>query len=197
MATDDNTEISSPCLCGQGKITVVQSMPDHPWVRESQISYAAQLDCEVCAEAHLVKHDYYKLPSLVRREDVKKYNAATAQRKSAEEEVRASPQAQRLIPRIISAIDTQASMAARHRVLQRFRLSYETLGTYRKRPYGGEHALRNVSGGRLAVIGSDPEIGGEDTLYFAEAMARINALEAEERALDVKPVKTGAHWMLM
>lgn len=172
-------------------------MPDHPWVRESQISYAALLDCPVCAEAYVVQHDYHKLPSLVRREDVKKRSAATAQRQAAEKEIATSPEAQRLIPRIVSAIDSQSSMAARHRALQRFRLSYESLGTYRKRPYGGEHAVRSASGGHLADIGSDPEIGGKDASYFAAAAAKIEGLEAEERALDVRPVKTGAHWMRM
>ncbi len=197
MATDDVTEISSPCLCGQGKIVVTQTMPDHPWVRESQISYAARLDCAVCGEMYVVQHDHHKLPSLVRRDDVKKRHAATALRQAAEREIAGSPQAGRLIPRIVSAIDTQTSMAARHRALQRFHLSYESLGTYRKRPYRGAHAVESASGGRLAEIGSDPEIGGNDAPFFATAATRIRALEDEERALDVKPVKTGARWMRM
>lgn len=197
MATDDVTEISSPCLCGRGKITVTQTMPDHPWVRDSQISYTARLDCEVCSETFEIQHDYHKLPSLVRREDAKRRKEASDRRRAAEKEVLDSPEAARLIPRIVSAIDSQASMAARHRTLQRFRLSYESLGTYRKRPYRGEEAVRGASGGHLAEIGSDPALGGADVAYFKAAAKRIEALEGEESSLDVKPVKTGARWMRM
>ncbi len=195
MATDDITKISSPCLCGKGKIVVTQSMPDRAWVRESQISYTAEIDCPDCAETYVVHHDYHSLPSLVRREDVRKRDAATARRKAAENEVATSAEAQRLIPRIVSAIDSQPSMAARHRALQRFHLSYESLGTYRKRPYDGEHAVRTASGGHLADIGSHPDMGGEDAAYFAASAEKIKALAAEERALEIQPVRTNARWM--
>lgn len=195
MAKDDFTEISSPCICGKGKIIVTQTMPDHPWVRAGQISYEASLACSDCSQTYVVRHDYHHLPSLVRREDVTKQSAAAALRKAAEDDVISSPQAQRLIPRIISAVNSQPSMAARHRVLQHFRLSYESLGTYRKRPYDGERAVKNISGARLAAIGSKEDMSGDDVRYFIDAANEITRLEEQERALAVRPVKTSAQWM--
>ncbi|MGQ5288508.1 hypothetical protein ACULN0_04000 [Pectobacterium actinidiae] len=176
---------------------MTQTMPDHSWVRESQIHYTGRLDCPVCSETYVVQNDYSAPPSLVRREDVKKYEAAAARRQAVEREIATSEEAQRLIPRIVSAIDAQKSIAARHRALQHYRLSNESLGTYRRRPYGGGDAVRKASGKRLAEIGCDPEIGGEDKDYFLEMVEKLRELEAEEHALVVKPVRTDAKWMRM
>lgn len=86
-------------------------------------------------------------------------------------------------------------MAARHRALQRFHLSYESLGTYRKRPYDRRYAVRTTSGGHLAYIGSHPDMSHEDTAYFVAAAEKIKALAEEERALEFRPVRTNARWM--
>ena len=195
MATTDYTDVSSPCPCGQGTITVTQASPDHPWVKASQITYSAEIDCEVCRQVYSVQHDYGAFPHLVRKADLQAFQAARQKRQTAEREIEASREAGDLRRRIAARVDAEWSMAAKHRQLQGLGLAYESLGTYRKRPYSGADAAKRAGGTSLARIGCIDELGAGDLDFFREAKEKLEHLEAEERRLKPQPVKTGARWL--
>jgi hypothetical protein len=158
--------------------------------------YSATIDCEGCQRQFVVHYDpRHKLPSVVRRENFEAIEAARAKRRAAEERVKKSEEARRLTPRIISAIDTQPTMAAKHRVLERFGLANHSLRVYRTRPYGGEEAIRLGGGRALARIGSMPDMGGADLGYFVRAAEEIAALAHAEKSIKLHPVKTNAQLM--
>ena len=69
----------------------------------------------------------------------------------------------RLRRRSVAVVDGQPSMAAAHRVLRSFGLAWETVSTYRKRPYGGEEALRYSGASVFARSGSLADMGQADT----------------------------------
>lgn len=195
MATTDYTDISSPCVCGKSTITVTQAMPDHPWVRAGQISYSATIDCDDCRKEYVVQQGYGTFPYLVRRVDLDAFSAAKKKRLAAEQTIAKSGAAKKLRSKIASEVDSKPSMAAKHRALQRLGLAYESLGTYRKRPYSGAKAAERADGHNLARIGSLPEFGGDDLDFFQQAAHELDLLEKNERSLDPQPVKTGARWL--
>lgn len=196
MATDDITVVSSPCPCGKGSISVTQTSPDHPWVRASQIHYEAALECSACAKDYVVKNEYGgELPWLARREDVQKRMAAETTLRNAEQAFATSPLGKSVIPHVIAEIDGQPSLAAKHRVLQRHRLAYVSLATYRKRPFGGAEAMKNPSGQTLASIGAKSAFPGVDPEPFKAKLAEFEMLQNLMQSAKVDAVETGARWM--
>ena len=196
MATDDITVVSSPCLCGKGRIAVTQTSPDHPWVRASQIHYEADLDCSACSKEYVVKTEFGgELPWLARREDVQKRAAAEKTLREAEQSFAASPLGKSLIPHVVAEIDGQPSLAAMHRILQRHRLAYVSLATYRKRPFGGAEAMKNPLGHTLATIGANSSFPGVDPEPFKAKLAEFEALQNLVRAAKIDVIETGARWM--
>lgn len=195
MATTDYTDISSPCVCGKGTITVTQASPDHPWVKAGQITYSAEIDCDACRQKFAVRQDHGTFPYLVSRDDLQAFATAKEKRLAADRSILKSEAANVLIGRIAAAVDAKSSMAAKHRELQRLGLAYESLGTYRKRPYSGSHAAQRAGGHGLARVGSMAEYGGDDMAYFRQALSELELLEKSERSLEPRPVTTGARWL--
>lgn len=195
MATDDVSTSSIPCQCGKGTIEIEQRSPDHPWARESQTSYSAKLDCDECAKLFVVRNEWGKYPTLLRKADVAAQVNARADREAVEARVAESSEGKRLVRRIVSVIDAQPSVAARYRELKRFNLIHNSEATYRKHPIGGKEAVKRISGGSLARIGSLPDMGETDAEFFKEKATEIEKLYNAERSLEPRPVKTGDSWM--
>lgn len=193
MATDDVTEHSVTCPCGKSTVTFITSSPDHPWVRASQTRYSATMDCKECREKYAVHQESHNdQPVIVHRDEVDAKKAAQEKYRAADEAIKQSEEAEHLRPKIIAAIDNETSMAARHRKLSEFRLSYESYGTYRKRPYGGAEAIRQARGADLARIDNTAALGAKDQQYFVAAVAELEKLANAERSIRPKPVKLGS-----
>lgn len=196
MATTDRTTIESPCLCGKGKIAVTCSQPDHGFARLSQIDYTAKIACEPCGERYEIRDGRYNAyPWVVKRTDADRQREAADKLAALESAVMGSDATLRLRHRIVAEVDGQPSMAAAHRVLRRFGLAYETVSTYRKRPYGGEEATRHIGAAAIVRIGSLADMGTSDTLAFEAWAADLELLEDEVRRLEPAPVETGAVWL--
>lgn len=171
-------------------------MPDHLYVRASQIGYAAVIDCEACNACYEVREGAYNdHPCLVRRADADRHWEAVEERNVRRTEVMAADAVAGLRQRIEAAVDGQPSMAARHRVLSRIGLAREVIGTYRKRPYGGAEALRYAGAEVLARIGSMAEFGKGDRPLFEAWAGELEALAAKVLKLEPEPIKTGATWL--
>jgi hypothetical protein len=193
MATDDVTEHAMSCPCGKSTVTFTDSIPDHAWARESQRTYSAFIDCDDCRRDYAVHQEGYlgsnKQPIIVRREQLDQRAAAADRLKEREKEIAASPQAERLKTRIIEEVDGEPTIAATYRLLTEMRVSYETVGTYRRRPYGGAEVVRRLGGSGLARIGSMPRFGGDDRQYFVDAAEELAQLDDAEKSVRLVPVK--------
>lgn len=194
MATTDYTDMRSPCLCGQGKIVVTQEMPDHPWVRASQISYSGTLECADCSKTYTIINDWGSKPYVAKRSDVAKFELAKEASAKADAEFKSSAPARALIPKIIAEIDGQPSKAARHRLLSRFGLTRDSYATYLKRPHGGAEAVKYITGHDIAHIDGELGLAGGQAQAFA---AKAKELEELQKASWGRPaaVVTGATWM--
>jgi hypothetical protein len=191
----DNANANSPCPCGKGTIDVEQSSPDHPWVRESQIHYSASLDCPECSKEYMVIQDYSGLPYITYKVDVKARHVAEAALRAAEKEFLESGVAQSLILKVVERIDTQPSIAARHRLLQQMHLHVGSIGTYRKNPFKGEIAVKHITGGTIAYIGATFPFEGVDQSVFREVQEKISHLHKTFWGSSLRRVKTGAKWL--
>src|SRR5437016_890001 len=106
MATDDVSTLTSPCPCGKGTITVTQTMPDHPWVRASQIHYSAALNCVDCAEHYAVTEEWHgRQPRLVAKVDLVSKADAEAAVGKARTAVEARPELVKLRAAIAAEVD--------------------------------------------------------------------------------------------
>ena len=200
MATDDVTETSISCPCGKGEITITQSSPDHPYVRESQTRTTATIRCGDCANDFVIENSYGSLPRVFRRSDVDAREAAKAERSAAEERLGNSDEVGRLKPRIRDYVLSQKNMAEEHRALQRLGLTIDSVDSYRRRrrkDYDNRYIDKKLgltTGGVYARIGSMPDLGGDDVEFFKRAADEISALEAAENAIRLEPVKIQSHW---
>ncbi len=194
MATTDYTVMRSPCLCGQGQIVVTQEMPDHPWVRASQISYSGALECAHCSKTYTVINDWGSKPYVAKLSDVAKFELAKEANAKADAEFKNSAQAQALIPKIVAEIDGQPSKAARHRLLSRFGLTRDSYATYLKCSQSGAEAVKYITGHDIAHIGGELGLAGGQAQAFA---TKAKELEALQKASWERPpaIVTGATWM--
>ena len=176
MATTDYTVMRSPCLCGQGQIVVTQEMPDHPWVRASQISYSGALECAHCSKTYTVINDWGSKPYVAKLSDVAKFELAKEANAKADAEFKNSAQAQALIPKIVAEIDGQPSKAAR------------------KWSQSGAEAVKYITGHDIAHIGGELGLAGGQAQAFA---TKAKELEALQKASWERPpaIVTGATWM--
>ena len=200
MATDDVTETSISCPCGKDEIAITQRSPDHPWVRDSQTTTTATIQCGDCDKEFVISNNHGSLPRLFRRTDVEAREAAEAERRAAEERLEISAEVARLKPRIRDYVLSQKNMADEHRALQRLGLTTDSVDSYRRRrrrDYDHRYIddkLRLASGRHYARIGCMPDLGGDDVEFFKRAAEEIGALEAAENAIRSEPVKIKSHW---
>lgn len=175
---------------------MTRSEPDHGYVRTHQIGYAGKIRCGPCAQRYEIRDgEFSEFPWLVLRSEARLQRAAATTLAELEMEVEGSEAAAQLRARIVAEVDGQPSMAARHRVLTQFGLARESVWTYRKRPYGGEEALRWAGAALLAQIGAVSEMGKVDASQFGRWAHELEKLEERVRKLEPAPVKTGGTWL--
>ena len=192
MATDDVTRHATACPCGLATITFTTSSPDHPWARASQTAYSARIDCMRCRENYVIQQDSSsKQPAIAYREEVDQKRKIKTEIREREEAIAQSREGTALRQRVITSIDNEESMAGKHRKLKQYGLIHVTYGTYRKRPYGGDEAMRLSSGMTLAKIGVGTDIGGEDKAFFVRELETLQRLRKSEEAIRVRVVKLG------
>ncbi|AIC28085.1 hypothetical protein IE4771_CH02991 [Rhizobium etli bv. mimosae str. IE4771] len=189
MATDDVSKHAVSCPCGKSTVTFTATSPDHAYVRESQTHHDAEIDCVECREKYVPYAEPFSnsVPALVLREQVAAKAAAEQRYWAYWNEIKASPEADRLRPRIAQQVDAAKSKAEAHRVLQSMKLTYDSYGTYAKRPYGGEAAAKGAGGADLVRIGSGV-LGGEDQPYFQNASVQLEELNKAWRDSPIEPV---------
>ena len=190
MSTNDVSKHRMACPCGKSTVTFIDTSPDHPWARESQTSHDAEIDCQDCAQTYTAYSERFSndVPMVVTRIQVEAKAAAEKAFWDYYHEIQASPEADRLRPRISEQVDAATSKAAAHRALRAMKLTYDSYGTYARRPYSGETAAKRAGGGDLARIGSGM-LGGSDKPYFEQAAARLQKLEAAWRGSPLTPIK--------
>ncbi|MGR9428693.1 hypothetical protein [Rhizobium leguminosarum] len=189
MATDDVSKHVMSCPCGKGTVTFTTTSPDHAYARDSQTRHHAQIDCAECAPKYTAYAREFSndVPVIVLREQVSAKEAAEQRYWTYWNEIKASPQADRLRPRIAEQIDAAKSKAEAHRVLQSMKLTYDSYSTYAKRPYGGEAAANGAGGADLARIGSST-LGGDDKPYFQNASIKLEELDNAWRGSLIEPI---------
>ena len=189
MATNDVTSHEETCPCGKGTVKFTTSSPDHAWVRPHQTIYSAVIECEECREEYSVyQKSSNDLPVVVHRKEIDAKKATRERYRVVEEAIGNSQEAERLRAEIVSSIDSESSMAARHRSLAQLGLFHGTYSTYRRRPCDGAEATRRIRGVELARIGSTTSLGGEDQGYFAKVRAELEELDREERSIRLRIV---------
>jgi hypothetical protein len=134
-------------------------------------------------------------PRVVRKADVEARSKADAAVRKAEADFKASDDGAALIPQIIDLINKQPSMAAKHRLLLKLRLSSGSYSTYIKGPTDGKNAVRFVSGASLAQIGMMADFPDVDKAKFDDAHGKIRQLQETAWSTEVPTVTTGATWM--
>ena len=198
MATDDYTTIDSKCLCGNGTISVTRTTPDHPWAKASQTSYSGALNCLECRKTYAILNSSGdQMPSLVLRSAVDGHDAAQVAYRAAEKTIRTSNSVERLCGNLVALIDETTSIAARHRLLQKFQLVHITYGTYRRHPTTGPEAIRYTSALSLVRIGIEHGlVDGDDLAFCKRAAIELRGLSDAESSSIPKPVRTGATWLI-
>ena len=192
MATDDITRHKTACPCGLATITFTTSSPDHPWARASQTTYSARINCVKCKENYVIQQESFnEEPVIAYREEVEEKRKIRVVIRKREEAIAQSREGVTLRQRVISSIDNEDSMAGRHRKLRQYGLIHVTYGTYRKRPYGGDEAMRFAGGMKLAEIGAATDLGGEDRTFFDRELKTLKRLQRSEEAIRVRVVKLG------
>ncbi|WP_061907304.1 hypothetical protein [Devosia sp. Leaf420] len=192
MSTNDVTEYSVMCPCGAGTVTFLESIPDHAFARESQREYSAQIDCSECRLNFVVHQQSFgegKKPTIVSREQVEARKAAAALHDATALELFKSPESKRLSRAISDLVDNEPTMAARHRLLRRLGVIYETLPTFRKRPIGGSEAVSRLGAAGLMRLGCLSEFGGGDTEFFIEASRELAELKGAVQSIPLEAVK--------
>ncbi|MBY5565940.1 hypothetical protein HFO55_01515 [Rhizobium leguminosarum] len=189
MATDDVSKHVMSCPCGKSTVTFTATSPDHAYVRESQTHHDAEIDCVECREKYVPYAEPFSnsVPAIVLRQQVAAKAAAEQRYWAYWNEIRASPEADRLRPRIVERVDAAKSKAEAHRMLQSMKLTYDSYSTYAKRPYGGEAAANGAGGADLARIGSST-LGGDDRPYFQNASIQLEELNNAWRGSLIEPM---------
>jgi hypothetical protein len=189
MATDDVSRHLRSCPCGKSTITFSTTSPDHAYARDSQTHYDAEIDCVDCAKKYVPYAEKFSndVPAIVLREQVAAKEAAEQRYWAYWNEIKASPQADRLRLRIAEQVDAAKSKAEAHRVLQSMELTYDSYSTYAKRPYGGDVSAKGAGGADLARIGSGV-LGGDDKPYFQNASVKLEELDAARRSSPIEPI---------
>ncbi|MDH6650183.1 UNVERIFIED_ORG: hypothetical protein M2312_004854 [Rhizobium esperanzae] len=189
MATDDVSKHVMSCPCGKSTVTFTATSPDHAYARESQTHHDAEIDCVECREKYVPYAEPFSnsVPAIVLREQVRAKAAAEQRYWAYWNEIGASPEADRLRPRIAEQVDAAKSKAEAHRVLQSMKLTYDSYSTYAKRPYGGEAAAKGAGGADLARIGSGV-LGGEDQAFFQNASVQLEELNKTWRESPIEPI---------
>jgi|LQYC01.1.fsa_nt_gi hypothetical protein len=54
MSTIDRVDRFRDCPCGEGKVRVTECSPDHPYARDSQTWYTAEIICDTCKKNYQV-----------------------------------------------------------------------------------------------------------------------------------------------
>ena len=145
-----------------------------------------------CRENFVIQQDSSnEQPTIAYREEVDQKSKIRIEIRKREEAVAQSREGTALRRRVISSIDNEESIAGRHRKLEQYGLIHVTYGTYRKRPYGGDEAMRLSSGMTLAKIGAGADVGGEDKAFFVRELETLQRLRKSEKAIRVRLVKLG------
>ncbi|MBU2620876.1 MAG: hypothetical protein KKD92_00980 [Proteobacteria bacterium] len=55
MSTTDEVDRYQPCPCDCGKIRITECSPDHPYARNSQTWYTAEIICDTCIEKYQIR----------------------------------------------------------------------------------------------------------------------------------------------
>lgn len=134
MATDDVVEREQPCLCGKGTLHTTVTSPDHPWVRDHQITYTYELRCEDCAAKFVIDDD-----RLVDRDIWTQAQTAKQAASAAEREFVASAAVAELKEKFVSYLNDLGSVAAIYRCLNQSGLEAHSIATFRKRWRGPEN----------------------------------------------------------
>ena len=182
MASDDVSQHSIPWVCRAGKILVTTTLPDHPWVRASQIQTTYEFRCQAC-EAHYVIDDEGRI----------RLRSEVAARLAAEDRLRAARHAfdrQADVEEVSEAfgayLDALPSVVAVHRFLEELRLASYAIGSFRKYWRGGRDWV--ATHGRSYNIRTFLEALGRDASPFAADLDHIDRL-----ANAVPSVRTVAH----
>jgi hypothetical protein len=192
----DRDDLTRPCPCGQGSIKVVQESPDHPWARADQTSYTGFLKCDECAEQYAIADNFGGRPFLALKIELEAKDTAKGEYWALDKAFRVHALAKSIEPTLVAEIEaaTSKSKVAAHRVLQKHRLTSESIATYRKSPRPAETYVEGASGYRMAAIGETLAATEQERAAFGKVRQQLDDLRAAETK-KLEPVVTGHPWL--
>ena len=194
MSTDDVSTFESVCPCGKGKIIVTQTMPDHPWVRASQIHYDGTLDCNFCSKTYAIESGYGGTkPRMVRRADLDAKAEAVGKVRQAERALEGAPEVAVVKSKLIALIDAQPSKAAKHRLYGSLGFWAQSYGSFIKGSTDGATLLKRASDPSIIRAGVMAKI--PEAMTYAQKLEEIASFQKAASAVAVSTVPTGAYWM--
>jgi len=194
MSTDDVTTFSASCPCGEGRIVVTRTEPDHPWVRASQIHYHGQLECDACLGNYAIENGYSGTkPRLVVRADLEAKAGANVKVQLAEENLEGAPDLSTIRLQLIALIDSEPTKAAKHRLLGKLGFWSPSYGTFIKGATDGVTLLKRASAHAVVQAGIKARIS--EAMSFKGKLDEIAALKKRAHSINVNTVPTGAYWM--
>ncbi len=132
MSTIDRSEVyRDRCLCGNGEIVIVESSPDHPYVRGSQYGWETTITCSDCKKNYTPLQVGFAKVLLYRSEDLKKQMDLSRQWRSKLDEATAYAESRGFIDRLVEYIDAR-SIAEVHRQIGQITSGGDSYSTFRR-----------------------------------------------------------------
>lgn len=174
MGTDYD-EFRKTCPCGQGKIRVGCSSPDHGWPSVYSVQWDANIECPDCQQIYMVDGTDQTM-RIVRCADMAAVAARRGVYEAACKQFMASPAMATLKQDCAAHLSSMNSVSAIFRYLEANSLAGYAIGTFRKRWQGAsDWADQNISvwnAGRIAGL------LGQNSTAFALQLAQIETLKA-------------------
>jgi hypothetical protein len=130
MSIDRDEVYRRQCLCGRGEVVITFCSPDHPWTTRS-ISFETEILCENCGLKYelIEQNDKYYF---VEKNEVENRNALRAEYQQRCDNLLKLPQTIAALKEFGEFLESQPSVAVRHRLLKKADFINETYNTFRR-----------------------------------------------------------------
>lgn len=131
MGTERDIAHESPCSCGKGKYIIYVCSPDHPYVRNNQMSLEFRINCTYCESKYeLESRDGKVYPIL--REEIKKSEELSAQWSSFTKEIFDMVKHKGYLKEFVTRLKFLKSVVAVHRTLKSLIYVHQGIQRFRK-----------------------------------------------------------------
>ncbi|MFN4275747.1 MAG: hypothetical protein ACK4FJ_05565 [Ferrovibrio sp.] len=167
----DTEEREVACPCGDGKIIVTVSTPDHGWLSAYNVHRSAQIMCPSCSGEFLIDR-----MCVVRRDEFNANKIGWECWRNAHKAFDAAEDVLRVKAEFAEYLKKFKSVAAIHRHLVEHQLDNHSIGTFRRNWNGEEDWVgKRIGSYNIAKILS---LLGKATDGFSERIREIETLQA-------------------